>query len=83
MTTSHINWESIQTCLKELILGQQNQLLQCGRRLIPNLTPEDLLQPNDFNELEFHPIFRYEEGILAGMQTVQMALQALNSEIYH
>lgn len=71
------SWEKIEALLKELIQFQQQQLLKCGRRLIPHLTPEDLLQPNDYQELEFNSYFRYEEGILAGIQTVQMALQAL------
>jgi hypothetical protein len=30
--------------------------------------------------LEFNPHFRYEEGVLAGIQTVQMALWALKKE---
>jgi cell envelope opacity-associated protein A len=58
----------------------QSQLLKCGRRIIPHLTPEDLLQPNDYQELEHNPHFRYEEGVLAGVQTVQMALWALKKQ---
>jgi len=63
-----------------LIEGQKKKLFASGRRIIPHLTQEDLLQPNDFPELEFHPHFRYEEGILDGMQVVRAALKAKVSE---
>lgn len=62
--------------LEELISQQKAHLLFLGRKIIPRLTPEDLLQPNDYPELENHPVFRYEEGLLAGLQSAQMALRA-------
>ncbi len=77
MNQSVPSWEKIDELLQELVQFHQDKLLQCGQRLIPHLTHEDLLQPNDYPELEFHPYFRYEEGTLAGIQTVQMALWAL------
>ena len=60
--------------LKELEDGQRASLYALGRRIVPSLTHEDLLQPNDYPELENHPHFRYEEGILAGIQSVQAAI---------
>lgn len=65
-----------ETLLDELIIAQKLLLLTCGRRFIASLTPEDMLQPNDYEELENSAIFRYEEGVLAGLQTAQMALRA-------
>ncbi len=62
--------------LQELIDAQQKTLLQCARRIVPNVTSDDILQPNDFPALENHPYFRYEEGILAGLQSAQIALRA-------
>ena len=62
--------------LDELILGQRKKVLAVARRILPHVTEEDLLQPNDFPELELHPHFRYEEGILDGMQVVRAALLA-------
>ncbi len=73
-------WDLIENLSEEIQQSQQKKLLQCGRRIVPNLTDEDLLQPNDFAELENHPYFRYEEGVLAGIQTLQMALRALMKE---
>jgi hypothetical protein len=66
--------------LQQLIDQQKAKLLASGRRIVPNLTPDDLLQPNDFPELEFHPHFRYEEGILDGLQVAQTALLALEKD---
>lgn len=81
MTQAKPSWEEIDQLLKELVQFHQTQLLKSGRRLIPHLTPEDLLQPNDYQELEFNPCFRYEEGMVAGIQTVQMALWALKKDV--
>lgn len=62
--------------LDELIEQQKQKMLQFAQRYFPQLTEEDLLQPNDYPELENHPLFRYEEGILEGLQTARMALLA-------
>lgn len=77
---SSSDWLSIENLLNELIDFQQKKLLQCGQQVVPKITLDDLLQPNDFLELEHHPVFRYEEGVLAGLQTTQMALQALKRD---
>lgn len=52
----------------ELIAHQQEKLLKLAREIVPQVTLDDLMQPNDFPELENHPVFRYEEGILHGLQ---------------
>lgn len=62
--------------LDELIAHQQKVLLALGRRLVPNVTLDDLMQPNDFPVLENHPLFRYEEGVLHGLQAAKSALLA-------
>lgn len=69
-------WIEMEKLVEELVDFQHGKVMQCGRRVIPHLTTDDLLQPNDFPELENHPYFRYEEGVLAGIQTVQMTLRA-------
>ena len=65
--------------LDELIEGQKKKLLSTARRIVPQVTDEDLLQPNDFHELELHPYFRYEEGILDGLRVARTALLAHTS----
>jgi hypothetical protein len=62
--------------LQELIEGQRKKMLSSAQRIVPQVTLEDLLQPNDFPELELHPHFRYEEGILDGLQVAYAALLA-------
>lgn len=80
MESPVFSWGKADSLIEELAKGQHAKLLACGRRIVPVLTEDDLLQPNDFPELETHPEFRYEEGILAGMQTVQMALRAKKND---
>lgn len=62
----------------DLIRFQKNKLLSCAKRIIPGIIADDLLQPNDFPELELHPHFRYEEGVLEGLLTARMAYLSLN-----
>ncbi len=69
-----------ETMLEEMISRQAKELLNCARRILPFVTTDDLLQPNDYPELENHAHFRYEEGVLAGMQTVRMGLIALERD---
>jgi hypothetical protein len=57
----------------EMISAQRDKLLKYGQRILPHVTEEDLLQPNDFPQIENHPIFRYEEGVLAGLMAARMA----------
>jgi len=60
----------------ELIQHQEERVFKMAEKIIPNITRDDILQPNDFPELENHPYFRYEEGILEGLRTARMALLA-------
>ena len=60
--------------IQDLIAHQEKKLLALAREIVPHLTSDDIMQPNDFPELENHPIFRYEEGILTGLKTAQSAL---------
>ncbi len=61
--------------LEELIEQQREKLLKTAQRIVPNITEDDLLQPNDFLELELHPHFRYEEGILDGLRVALSAIR--------
>lgn len=60
----------------EMISAQEEKLYAMGEKIVPHLTRDDLLQPNDFPQLENHPIFRYEEGLLEGLRTARMAWRA-------
>ncbi|MDN3507656.1 MAG: hypothetical protein P0S94_01905 [Simkaniaceae bacterium] len=57
----------------EMIAQQQGKLLKLAQEIVPHVTPDDLMQPNDFPALEAHPLFRYEEGILEGLYAARTA----------
>lgn len=76
MDRAALDWNAIDALFEEMVSFQRKKLLSCGQQIVPGITEDDLLQPNDFIELEHHPLFRYEEGVLAGIQSVQMALSA-------
>lgn len=81
MTSKSQIFDLIQATIQEIVNKQQADVLKCARRIVPTITPEDVLQPNDYQELENNPHFRFEEGLLIGAQTVQMALLALQNDI--
>jgi hypothetical protein len=66
----------LDSLLEELIVQQRKKMLSTAERIVGRITEEDLLQPNDFPALENHPFFRYEEGVLEGLMTAQMAYRA-------
>ena len=61
---------------EEIIGYQRKKLLRLAKEIVPGVVEEDLLQPFDFPELENHPGFRYEEGVLEGILTAIMAIRA-------
>ncbi len=71
--------EEILRLLDEICDAQHLKMLKCGRNFVPNLTIEDALQPCDYPQLEVNPHFRYEEGVLEGVQTTRAALLNLFS----
>jgi hypothetical protein len=73
----------LKTLLFELRSMQEKKLLQLGRSIEPCLTSDDILQPNDFQSLETNPHFRYEEGILHGIQSTEAAIRCLLKELEH
>lgn len=75
-----MDWQDVDKMVQEIVDQQNRKLLAQGRRIVPTLTPEDMLQPNDYPELENHPEFRYEEGILAGLLSIRTALRALRNQ---
>ncbi|HSW86395.1 MAG TPA: hypothetical protein VLG49_02725 [Rhabdochlamydiaceae bacterium] len=74
------NQKKLDDLFSELIALQQAKIMTCAESVIPHITSDDLLQPNDFAELENHPYFRYEEGVLEGLRTARMAILAWQQE---
>ena len=65
-----------ETRLQEMIEFQREKLLKLAREILPDLTPEDLRNPQDFPELRQDPFFNYEDGLLAGYLAVQIAMRS-------
>ncbi|MCB1110450.1 MAG: hypothetical protein KDK64_05670 [Chlamydiia bacterium] len=68
--------QSLEALFDEMITHQEKKLLELASSIIPNVTSDDILQPNDYPELENHPYFRYEEGVLKGLHSAKMAVLA-------
>lgn len=72
--------QTLNQLFDELIQQQEEKLLKLARSIVPNATSDDILQPNDYPELENHPYFRYEEGVLKGLHTAKMAVLAQGND---
>jgi hypothetical protein len=62
--------------LEEMIAQQRSKVLRVARDFAPQATPEDIMNPHDIPELAVAPIFHFEDGILSGLISAQMALRA-------
>ncbi len=60
----------------ELIAYQQKRVAKFARRIRPNLSDDDILQPHDYPDLYADPAFQFEDGSLAGIRAVEIALRA-------
>jgi hypothetical protein len=60
----------------ELILQQEKKLLRLAQELRPNVTWDDLLQPQDMPEIVQDQVFNYEDGLLAGIKAARIAFRA-------
>ncbi|MDP6332056.1 MAG: hypothetical protein VYC02_06785 [SAR324 cluster bacterium] len=69
---------SINQMLEEMVEHQQVKVLKVARGIIPDATPEDIRNPQDFPELSSDSLFNYEDGILTGYLSLQIALRNLN-----
>jgi len=65
-----------ETKLQEMIEFQREKLLKLAREILPDATPEDLRNPQDFPDLVKDPLFNYEDGLLAGYLAVQIAMRS-------
>jgi hypothetical protein len=68
-------WREVEDLVVEMEELQRRKVLELARRLRPGLTPEDIANPHDFPELG-DADWQYEDGMLAGVQTVMAAVRA-------
>jgi hypothetical protein len=69
-------FHAAEALLEEMITQQRAKVLRLAREAVPNIGPEDVLNPHDFPELRAHPTFEFEDGLLSGLVAAQVALRA-------
>lgn len=73
-------FERIVATVEAMEENQHRKVVELARRLKPNLTAEDIRNPHDFPDLD-DPDWQFEDGQLAGIQSVRFALRALSGEV--
>jgi hypothetical protein len=71
-----MSWDEVERLLAEMIDMQDAKVLALARRIVPHVTPEDTRNPHDFPALVESAEFNYEDGILAGLRSAQVAVRA-------
>ena len=71
-------YEEIDHEISAIETVQANKVIELARRLRPGLTAEDIRNPHDFPDLD-DPDWQYEDGVLAGIQSVRIALRAMKN----
>jgi len=79
-TDSDHSLADILSLLSKMEELQARKVIDLARRLRPGLTPEDIRNPHDFPELD-DTDWHFEDGQLAGLQSVAAALRALRSSV--
>jgi hypothetical protein len=66
--------------LDQMERAQADKVIALARRLKPGLTAEDIRNPHDFPDLD-DPDWHFEDGQLAGIQSVTFAIRGLSREL--
>jgi hypothetical protein len=70
-------YQELDRMLDQMVEHQRGKVLESARRKNPTLTSEDIMNPEGFPEIYGDGPFNYEDGILNGMLTAQMAIRSL------
>lgn len=73
---SAIPFERFEALFEAMIAAQRAKVLRIARELNPQITPDDVLNPHDFPELDQDAQYNFEDGILSGYISAQMAVRA-------
>ncbi|HET7451458.1 MAG TPA: hypothetical protein VFL12_01845 [Thermoanaerobaculia bacterium] len=68
--------DDIAALFDEMIASQRGKIFALARRIDPSLTVDDLFQPHDHPKLAAHPVYQFEDGILAGLLSAKAAFLA-------
>lgn len=83
METKFINQiiEKLEMVLDAQHQGQVARAQKIAHTLRPDLTTEDLLNPDNFKEIIGDPDYMYEDGQAAGILSAKMAVRATLKEM--
>lgn len=73
--------DELNRVLEKRIESQRGKVLETAHRLIPNLTVEDLRNPDDYPALRRSEGFNYEDGTLSGLLTARTLLHQRSREL--
>lgn len=68
---------AVERTIVEMIAHQEARVRRLAARVVPEVTLDDLLSPDDVPRLASDPEFMYEDGTLAGLMSAHTALRAL------
>lgn len=68
--------KELETLLAALHEQQNTKARKAAHRIRPDLTAEDLLNPDNFAEITADPDFMYEDGLAAGILSAKIAVRA-------
>jgi len=67
--------DDLETLFEQMIDQQRAKVLAVARSIDARLTQDDVLSPQDFPELAQDARFNYEDGLLAGLISAQIAVR--------
>ena len=68
--------DEFESLFESMISQQRAKVIAIARSIDPRLTEDDILSPQDFPDLIDSARFNYEDGMLAGLLSAQIALRA-------
>lgn len=73
---TEIPFDRFEALFEAMIQSQRAKVLRLAREINPQITPDDVLNPHDFPELDQDSQYNFEDGILSGYIAAQMAVRA-------
>jgi hypothetical protein len=68
--------ESLDALFAQMVAQQREKVLALARQRNPKLTAEDIMNPENFPEIDSDGPFNFEDGILSGLVSAQIAVRA-------
>jgi hypothetical protein len=75
--------EDLERTLNQMHEHQRAKTLAIVHETRPELTWDDMLNPDDYREIMTNPRFVYEDGLAAGILSAKIAVRARLLDLYH